>query len=195
MRASSRRLLEIGRAEGRQFTYCYNHEPDAVLHHHGASREARRVIRRLNRACARLARRTRDTLLIVTADHGRIDITHHIAAVSTHPALLDTLRCGTDIESRALGCRVKPGREANFVREARAAFGPDTAILSREDMLKSKIFGNLDDGKEYPRLLERMPDFLLLPPPGAEIGGRSAFKSSHGGGDPREMEVPVVIAV
>ena len=190
-----RRLLRVCREDGRQFVYCYSHEPDATLHFQGGGRQSRRVIKQLNRACVRLALKMRDTLLVVTADHGRLDITHHIKAVREFPALLDTLRCGTDIESRALGCRVKPGREADFIREARAAFGPDTEILSREDMLRLKIFGNLDDGKAYPQLLERMPDFLLLPPPGAEIGGSKDFKSSHGGSDPREMAVPVMIAV
>jgi len=190
-----RRLLRIGREDGRQFTYCYNSEPDTTLHIHGNGRKSRRKIRQLNRACARLARKMRDTLLIVTADHGHADITKYMD-VREHPALLDTLRCGADIESRALGCRVKPGREADFIREARAAFGADTEILSRDDMLQSKIFGNLEDGKEYPRLLERMPDFLLLPPPGAMIcrrDGQHDFKSNHAGLDPREMAVPLVI--
>ena len=192
-RDMARRLLRICGKKGRQFTYCYCNEPDATLHMQGHGRQASRVIQRLDRACARLARKMRDTLLVVTADHGHVDIAKYMA-VDEHPALLDTLRCGVDMEMRALGCRVKPGREADFFREARAAFGPETEILSREDMLKLKIFGNLDDTKEYPRLLARMPDFLLLPPPGAEIGGRSDFKSSHGGSDPREMTVPVIIA-
>ncbi|MDR2686217.1 MAG: alkaline phosphatase family protein, partial [Oscillospiraceae bacterium] len=135
-----RRLLNTGRADGRQFTYCYCHEPDYTLHDHGASHKSRRKVRQLNRACARLARSMRDTLLVVTADHGHMDTTRYMA-VSEHPALLDTLRCGVDIESRAQGYRVKPGREADFLREARAAFGEDTPsaegveILSREDML------------------------------------------------------------
>jgi len=193
-RDMTRKLLRIGRKEGRRFTYCYCNEPDSTLHVHGSGRKAGRKIKQLNKACARLARRMRDTLLIITADHGHIDIARHMS-VAEHPALLDTLRCGVDIEARALGCRVKPGRESDFVRAARAAFGDDTEILSREDMLKLQIFGNLDGEKDYPRLLERMPDFLLLPPTGAEIsrGAGKGFKSSHGGSDPREMEVPVVI--
>ncbi|MCL1952942.1 MAG: alkaline phosphatase family protein, partial [Oscillospiraceae bacterium] len=195
LRGMARRLLKTGRKEGRQFTYCYCGEPDTILHKQGASREAMRVIKRLDRACARLAHKMRDTLLIVTADHGHADITRYMD-VNDHPALLDTLRCGVDIESRAQGYRVKPGREADFLREARAAFGPDTEILSREDMLRLKIFGNLEDEKDYPRLLERMPDFLLLPPPGALIcrrAGQREFKSAHAGLDPREMAVPLVI--
>ena len=189
-----RKLLRIGRLPGRQFTYCYNSEPDSTLHLHGNGRKSRRKIRRLDRACARLARKMRDTLLIVTADHGHADVTNYMA-MEDHPALLDTLRCGADMEMRALGCRVKPGREADFVREARAAFGEDTAILSKGDMLRLKIFGNLDEKQDYPRLPERMPDYLLLPPPGAEIlrRGKTGFRSSHGGNDPREMEVPVII--
>ena len=190
----ARRLLRTCRKAGRQFIYCYNGEPDTTLHHQGSGRESKRVIMQLDRACARLARKMRNTLLIVTADHGHAEITHHIMAVREYPALQDTLRCGTDIEARARGCRVKPGREADFTRAAREAFGPETEILSREDMLRSKIFGNLGDDKDYPRLLERMPDFLLLPPPGAEIGGSKDFKSSHGGGDPKEMAVPLIIA-
>jgi len=194
-RGMTRKLLRIGRMPGRQFTYCYNNEPDTTLHLHGNERKAGRKIRQLDRACARLARKMRDTLLVVTADHGHIGIDTPMA-LEEHPALLDTLRCRVDIEVRAMGCRVKPGREADFIREARAAFGSDTEILSRDDMLRLKLFGNLDDEKEYPRLLERMPDYLLLPPPGAEIlrKGKQGFKSTHGGSDPREMEVPVVIA-
>ena len=191
-----RRLLKIGREDGRQFTYCYCGEPDTVLHMQGNGRKSRREIKQLNRACARLARKMRNTLLIVTADHGHADITRYMD-VNEHPALLDTLRCGVDIESRAMGCRVKPGRALDFIREARAAFGDDTEILSRGDMLRLKLFGNLDDEKEYPRLLARMPDFLLLPPPGALIcrrDGQREFKSAHAGLDPREMEVPVIIA-
>ena len=189
-----RRLLRIGREPGRQFTYCYCHEPDTTLHLHGSGRRSRRKVRQLNRACERLAKAMRGTLLIVTADHGHIGITRWMA-VSEHPALLDTLRCGVDIEARAQGYRVKPGRGADFIREARAAFGEDTEILSKEDMLRLKIFGNLDDEKDYPRLLARMPDYLLLPPPGAEInrGNRKGFRSSHGGSDPREMAVPLIV--
>ena len=196
-RGMTRKLLRIGREDGRQFTYCYCGEPDTVLHMQGNGRRSRRKIKQLNRACARLSRKMRDTLLIVTADHGHADITKYMD-VNGHPALLDTLRCGVDIESRAMGCRVKPGREADFIREARAAFGEGTEILSRADMLRLKLFGNLDDEKEYPRLLARMPDFLLLPPPGALIcrrDGQRKFKSAHAGLDPREMAVPVMIAV
>ena len=193
-RDMTRRLLHIGQKPGRQFTYCYCHEPDYTLHDHGSSRKSRHKVRQLNRTCSKLAQKMRDTLLIVTADHGHIDISNYMT-VDEHPALLDTLRCPVDIEMRAMGCRVKPGREDDFIIEARAAFGSDTEILSRDDMLRLKIFGNLDDKKSYPRLLERMPDFLLLPPPGAEIhrSGREGFKSSHGGSDPREMEVPFVL--
>ena len=196
LRAMVRELLRIGKKPGRQFTYCYNNEPDSTLHFQGNGRKSRRKVRQLNRACARLARNMRDALLIVTADHGHADITRYMD-ISEHPALLGILRCGVDMESRAMGCRVKPGREADFIREARAAFGMDTEILSREDMLRLKIFGNLDDEKEYPRLLARMPDFLLLPPPGTLIcrrPGQRDFKSNHAGSDPREMAVPVVIA-
>jgi len=189
-----RKLLRICRKRGRQFVYCYSGEPDTTLHHQGESPEALAKMRKLDAACARLARRMKDTLLIVTADHGHAALTRH-EAMDEHPALLDTLRCAVDLEGRCVGCRVKPGLEADFLREARAAFGEEVEILSREEAIRLRLFGNEDS--DCPRLRERMPDYLLLPPAGMTIWRwarrKGEFLSTHGGAYPREMAVPLVL--
>ncbi|MDR2647339.1 MAG: alkaline phosphatase family protein [Oscillospiraceae bacterium] len=202
-RSMTRRLRSRSRNFGkRSFTYCYCNQPDYTLHRTGTRGEdVATVLRKIDKALARFAKKMRRTALIVIADHGHLNLQKRYF-LEECPALTNTLRAFPDIEQRLLGCRVKQGREADFLRACADFFGDDVDVLPKQRTIELGLFGNTDTqktGQDYPQF-ERLPDFFLAGKPGITVdyhGGASKNQlvSTHGGITPQEMLVPLIVCV
>lgn len=64
---------------GKQFVYAYLDDPDKTMHDYGvSSKEAKVKIESINQEIEKLASEEEDTLFIITADHGQVDVTGYI---------------------------------------------------------------------------------------------------------------------
>jgi hypothetical protein len=190
-----RRLLRFSRKRGRQYVYCYNNQPDAEMHFAGTKNgTVTKRIKNLNNNISRLAKKMKNTALIVTADHGHIDL-YQSFAVQDSPALVETLATVPELDHRGYGFRVKPGRDADFLREAKLLFGEESRIVSVSDLVAGGCYGNTE-GSVYPRL-SRLPDYIALAPPGHvyfwHSKDKGKFKSGHGGCERAEATVPLLV--
>ena len=195
-RQMARKIRSFCRKRGRRFMFVYNNQPDTTMHREGiSSPRARDLILGFDKTLERLARRLKNTVLIITADHGQVD-SQGEEYISEYPELFDTLARRTDIEPRAAGVRVKPGRGEDFMRLAREHLGTVAEILSHDEAVERGIFGNAP-GEDCLRLEHMLGDFLILPKPGVLVyydrKSSKHFTGIHAGATREETEVPVIV--
>lgn len=191
--------LAVRGLDGRDaFTLLYRTDPDETMHEKGArSDHAARVMRQLNDWAEALASKLKDTTLIITADHGLIDVTE---AVPLHerPDLMRFLTMPPSIESRAASLFVKRGLEAEFEAAFHAALGGDFLLMTREEALARGLFG---PGALHPKADDFIGDYLALAtgtkalyyqPRGAKPHGEMI--GHHAGLTEQEMLVPLILA-
>lgn len=199
---------DLERAQGSNYYFVYCDNFDAALHHHGpgsaeAHREVTQILEALERSfMQRMSGRTRDTLVLVTADHGQVEIdpgtTFYVDRA--FEGFQDLMRTG------ARGNLLAPGGSPRdffiYVKQERLAEAHE--LLSRElegraevrlvsELVESGLFGPTPEK----RLLDRVSNLVVLPYPGHSVwwsGGGvydNQFWGHHGGLTPQEMEIPL----
>ena len=127
------------------------------MHRYGiAAPETAAEFRALDRQLNALHGQLRDTLLVITADHGMIDTTGAVDVAKT-PALLEPLVLPPSIEPRAAAFYVKSHRRAAFEAAFQELCGEDFRLFSREEALASGLLGR---GTPHPKLDDFLGDYL-----------------------------------
>ncbi|MDC7121801.1 alkaline phosphatase family protein [Cellulomonas fimi] len=129
-------------------TYLYWGDVDKAGHHHGwGSWQWGDALAELDAELGRLARSLpRGTLLVVTADHGMVDVDRSARwDVATDPVL------GADValvagEPRASHLHLRPGADAHAVAERwRGTLGDAAVVVTREAAVDAGWFGSVGD--------------------------------------------------
>lgn len=179
------------RKEERNYIYAYWGEPDYTMHDVGCCHESiTEIIRDIDQRVERLCRDLKDTLLIVTADHGHGDTGYFL--IRDYPELDRMLERPPVIEARAASFYVKQENLEQFPDLFKRLFGDQFLLLSKEAVLGQNIFGG---GVCHPRLPELMGDYLAVAVSGMGINyedSDSKWKSNHSGFTEREMKVPFI---
>lgn len=151
-------VRELCKKEGEKYIYCYWNQPDYDMHDFGtAHAKVREQIRLINDEVEKLCKDLKDSLVIVTADHGLIDA--EWKSLCDYPEIADCLERVPSIESRAMSVFVKKGREKEFEKAFNAAFEKDYILLSHDEVLKCNLFG---DGKPNPRFEDFVGDYVAI---------------------------------
>lgn len=185
------RIEEICRNEGRQFIYAYWDEPDTSMHRTGVGGEnITEMLLDIEKRTEELAGNLERTLLIITADHGHIDINNK--CLTDYPDICKCLLRMPSIETRALNFFVKDGMEREFEQAFGQSFGGDFILLSGEQVLSEKLFG---PGNNHPRLEKMLGDYI-----GAAVSNTAVYntpnkhKGCHAGLTDEEMIIPLIAA-
>lgn len=189
-------LRMISRGDRPSFTIAYWNQPDAKMHKFGeGSKEAIAEFKSLDAQLAALRTQLKDTLLVITADHGMVNTTEAVD-VAKIPALLEPLVLPPSIEPRAAAFYVKHHRRAAFEAAFREYCGKDFLLLPREEVLSSGLFGR---GEPHPKFDDFIGDYLGVATgtryfafslPGAKPGDR--LIGQHAGLTENEMLVSVL---
>ena len=192
------RLVRSGR--GRHCIYAYWSKLDHLCHVHGVgSQNVRDHLWELDGMLADFVDRLRgtDTLVLITADHGMLDIDEAaILDLDAHPSLSDTLMLPLCGERRAAYAYPWPDRAREFVTRMGDAFGDRVEVHESRELVERGVFGL---GPPHPRLLERIGVYTLLPRANFVVTdrllGEGAFDQIgvHGGASEEEMYVPLVV--
>lgn len=194
-------ILDIVR-HARRRTYVSAYWPvlDTLSHKFGASSSrARRHLAKIDMHFERLraALAGSGTLLVVTADHGFIDVRPESRLdAGSVPGLAPMLArplCG---EPRVAYCYVRDDRRADFAECAAEGLAGAARVVESASMIEDGWFGLADP---HPRLRERVGDHALVMRDDYAIRDRIAGEKPfrhigvHGGVSGAEMRVPLVV--
>ncbi|HQY33369.1 MAG TPA: alkaline phosphatase family protein [Actinotalea sp.] len=177
--------------------YLYWGDVDKTGHQLGwQSREWSDALAHTDRELGRLARSLpRDTLLLVTADHGMVDVD---PALLVDVATTTTLRRGVELisgEPRATHVHVAAGQTDAVAQRWRARLGDDAVVATRAEAIEAGWFGPVSAH------VEPVIGDLVVAATGRAgvVDSRTqtphsiALRGMHGSLTPGEMLVPLVV--
>lgn len=175
---------------GKQFLYAYHPDPDATMHTYGVSSpEAKNVIESISKNVKILYENIPDTLFVITADHGQVDITDYVDLYADK-ILMDTLEIYPFLEARAPAFLVKKGREKEFEEHFRAKYSDDFVLYRSKDLVAKGCFGDIGDKAgllgDYIAIGTYTHKLALLCPKSKKYKGHHTSLTE-------EMEVPLMI--
>ncbi len=196
-----RRIKKTACLPGRRYIYAYWLELDKICHKNGcAAVEAAAHFWEIDAAVAGLAKSLakNGTCLVVTADHGLIDIPQNGRVVLNRdfPEIYDCLALPLSGDTRAPYCYVKPGRTAEFKKLVRKFF-PFCKLQKSNNFIKRGVFGI---GNPNPKIFDRVGNYILVCDAKHLVrdyimGEKPVpMEGFHGGMTADEMFVPLIIA-
>jgi predicted AlkP superfamily pyrophosphatase or phosphodiesterase len=198
---SLRQMIE-SKPNERQYIWTYWGEYDGLSHAHGPDDERSAAefahfsaafeqffLKRLSPAARK------DTLVILTADHGQIH-TPLVAnnSLKHHPAFNQHLHITPTGENRMSYLYLRPGSETSVRDYLQANWSPGFTILTREKALSVGLFG---PGAQHPGLNDRIGDLIAFAHEDAYLwwDKKDDFMlGRHGGLHRQEMLVPFLTA-
>ena len=182
-----RRLL----AAGHRFTYVYYDGLDKVAHAHGLGEHFDAELAAADRLVAELAGLLpRGAVLVVTADHGQVDVGPALEVLGAE--VMDGVRLLTG-EGRFRWLHALPGAIDDVLQAATERYGDRAWVVTRQAVIERGWFG----GVPRPDVVARLGDVALVPyEPIAFLDpadtGESRLASRHGSLTPAEMLVPLL---
>lgn len=186
------RILEIMAKKGRTFTYAYWTEPDLVQHTKGiSSNDTKKELEILSECLSDLSKKmNNDSLLIVIADHGLIDV--HGIDLFDNEKLLKMLKRMPSIEPRAATFFVKESKKKCFKELFLSSYGKHFKLMTKKEVYDSKLLGN---GVKHSLLDSFIGDFTAISTSKYmfNFSRNSVSKAHHAGLTKAEMEVPLIL--
>ncbi len=184
----------------RNYVYAYWPEFDSIAHSRGiGSAEVAQHFAELDQAFGKFLRDMQgtDSKIIVTADHGFIDIpSSGVIQMSDHPELADTLVLPLCGEQRFAFCYVHPDKTDRFKQYVTSELAHAVELHKSSDLIEQGWFGL---GEPHPELASRIGHYTLVMKPGSKIRDRVLGEKPkrhigvHGGVRQEEMQVPLVV--
>jgi len=192
-----RRIRDAAKRPGKNLICAYHIEPDHTMHDFGVDAlQTKTALERAHDICESLSKSLgNDTLFIVTADHGLVDVTDNID-IARIPEIMDTLIMPPSVEGRAASFFVKPHKREAFLSEFRSRFAEDFVIFTHEEVMDRHLLGLFAPHRKTDDFLG---DFFVcatgaksikfMTPASAEDGN---LVGQHAGLTEDEMLVPVI---
>ena len=184
-------IFNICKKEGKQFVYSYSPKPDGTMHEFGVSSvEAKQITDQVVKSIEDLYEKVEDTLIVITADHGQVDITGYIE-IYKQQDIMDLLEVNPYLESRATAFKVKEGKEKEFEKLFNKYYKKDFKLFKTETLVKKGFWG-LENFNGHRNMLG---DFIAVCKTGKMFvfaEDRERFKGHHTSLT-KEMEVPLII--
>lgn len=179
--------------EGKKYIYAYDTEPDHSMHEWGCDcDEVKELIKIRNEKIEKMCGELEDTLVIVIADHGHINVDPIF--LKEYPSLLKMMERTTSLEQRAVSFKIKDEFKSVFEKEFNDLLGEYFSLYSKDDVIASGLFG---DGIEHEMFDTAIGDYIaiaetsnkcLIAPDDNEI-----LASQHAGYTVDEIYVPLII--
>lgn len=128
--------------KGKQFIYAYLSEPDSTMHEYGVSSlQTKNKIESINGEIEKLYNDLDDSLIVISADHGQIDIEGYVEFYKDKE-INEMLECDPYLDGRTPAFIVKKGKEKEFEKLFISRYGKDFKLFKSSDLIKRGYFGN-----------------------------------------------------
>ncbi len=183
-------IASILKKKGKQFIYAYLGEPDTTMHEFGVtSKESKELINYINDETEKLVKSSKNTLFIITADHGQVDIEGYVDFVGDEK-LMNMLMIYPYLDARAPAFKVKEGMHKEFEEYFKEKYSDDFILYKSEDLIKDNYFGPM--GK-YAYLLGDYIGVGTFTHKTAKMTPNSHEFKGHHTSLTEEMEVPLIM--
>jgi len=184
------KIINVCNKNGKQFCYAYNPEPDHTMHEVGVTtKETKDLIYKLQSGVEKILSSTKDTLLIISADHGQIDVKGYVEFYKDKK-LLDMLKIYPYLDSRSPAFIVKEGLSEKFENYFTSKYGRDFELHKTDELVEKGFFGNVGDKRDW------LGDYIAIGTytykQGLLTEKSHRFKGHHTSLT-EEMEVPLII--
>ena len=141
-------IKKVCENNGNQFIYAYLPDPDYTMHDFGVtSEQAKSKILSINQEVENLYKELENTILIITADHGQIDIKGNVEFYKD-AELNNLLKCNPYLDARTPAFIVKEGKQKEFETKFKKRYGKDFKLYKTSYLVKKNYFGDRGN-KEY----------------------------------------------
>jgi len=185
----------------RKYIYAYWPGFDSLAHEHGVgSQLTRNHLIELDNCIAGLLGDLAgtDTLVIITADHGFVDVPpENVIRLESHPELKDCLSAPLCGEQRFAYAYVRTEKHQEFEQYVNTHLDSAIELYTSEELRHRNLYGL---GPSHPELATRTGDYTLVMQHGYaikdQIPGEGPFTmlGYHGGLSAEEMNVPLIVA-
>ncbi len=129
----------------KQYIYAYLGEPDTTMHEYGVtSIEAKKLINKINDKTEELLNNSFNTLFIITADHGQVDIEGYVDFYNDNK-LMSMLKIYPYLDARAVAFKVKDGINKEFEEYFNNTYKEDFVLYKSKDLIDMGVFGPKGD--------------------------------------------------
>lgn len=176
---------------------AYWDDPDHTIHHNGVNSKAvKDVLNNIDNSLKELMANLKDTILIISADHGAVDVVN--VYINEIKEIDECLALPPSIESRFVSFFIKKGMKNKFKNALKSNFKDKYILYTKEQFLKEELLGR---GKAHRRINEYLGDYIMIINSNLNIrysiyGEKDKVKehlSDHGGITKEEMMVPLII--
>jgi len=190
-------IKKICRGYNQKFVYVYTTQPDATMHSFGIGhKKVSKIVHEINDRLEKFMKKHPETLVVLTADHGHIDLAGFIH-IHEDKEITDCLASPFSGEARAAFFHIKKNMHDKFKR-AFEKYAADFDLYETKDLIKKGVFGDFKDNG-YEKFLgdyiaagkDTNKAFVFAP--GKEIYNGNAIIGHHTGMTADEMQVPLVI--
>tara|TARA_Y100000034_G_scaffold122840_1_gene168817 strand:- start:277 stop:1431 length:1155 start_codon:yes stop_codon:yes gene_type:complete len=187
----------VNKNKKKKFIFSYYPEHDGLCHKYGS--KSRKVIKHFNqleKELLKFLKKLEDSTVIITADHGIIDIPRtKVIDLKDHPRLKETLRLPLCGDPRYAYCYVKPDKVKEFKEYVKNNL-KHCKLYKSENLIKKNYFGLTTPSK---RFLERIGDYIIMMKENHSIydfleNQKPDYNiGDHGGLSDDEMLVPLIV--
>lgn len=185
------RLLMITKKE-KSFSYCYFDDPDLTIHTSGINgSKTKETLSSLNNSYERFLNEINDdVLVIITADHGLLDVDY--IDLYKYNDIVETFKRRPSLEARTTTFFIKEGLENNFKILFNKYFGASFKLLTKKELYNSELLGY---GVKHKLLDSFIGDFIAISTTNKafKLKEGNFFKAHHAGLTKEEIEVPLII--
>jgi predicted AlkP superfamily pyrophosphatase or phosphodiesterase len=176
----------------KHFVYMYWDQVDSKLHDFGTkSKEVHEEIKDVNDAIKHLFDSVEDdTLIVLTADHGQIDI--EPVKIFEYEEITNMLRQKPAIEARATAFYVKDEYMDVFPEVFNKHLRDKFVLYKSDDLLNMNLFGH---GKPHAKFREYLGDYfsIAIDKYAFNLLNKEPHKATHAGLTKDEMLIPLIM--
>lgn len=177
------------------FIYFYWDAPDRAMHENGIEhKKVRKEVYRAQKFLEKVTKKNPDTVFIFLADHGHVNTNYF--DICEHNDIYSLLDKPLTLEKRSPSFFVKKEKQDEFKNLFNKYYGDYFELLSKEEVLKIKLFG---EGKPAKGVEKTFGDFVAIAKKNygmiasKELAYIDTFKGHHAGGTDEERLIDVSI--
>ena len=176
----------------KKFIYAYWNEPDGTMHVKGPDGSVvHDLMHELEDRLEKFASGLSDTLLLITADHSQIECDNY--CLMDYPEIMKCLVRMPSVEPRTMSFWVKDEYKDAFPEIFRNAFGDKFWILTKEEVMKRKLFGT---GKDHGLFSSMLGDYICISVSDAAVflthAEMEIMPGGHAGLTQTELDIPLI---